>query len=555
MPDPRAMRRPAGLCGCGWVAIIRVYRWRRSPGCGSGRDGRSCLWRAPRGCVACGTDDRSDSAPAADTEDVGSHDAASPDDAGAAPGTDAASVGDAAADAGSGDAGPTLPAEIGPDDDLDGDGTVNRDDWDDDGDGLSDDAEQRADTENVGCVWLVDCDGDGLPDRMDGMDDTDGDGTPNLLDLDSDGDGVPDAEQFRGIMCEVLRYGALHAGDADDDGVPNAIEGVVDADGAGASDLCDTDSDDDGLRDGDEVDWSSEEFPVDLDTDGDGTVDRRDLDSDGDGVPDEVEHAQTGRAGWFMAEGYLDPDEDGLLPWRDTDSDGDGRPDAASYLDNGRGGGSMQDLDGDYNPDFVDLDDDGDELHDIYETGCPEAPAHDNPDSDGDGWEDFWEASFGLPMTAGCDPEVSPGDLGVERVLPRESTGQNPPLRMTAEGLGEAWGGERDERVVRTWPEQLDPACIVERMEWSPSSDTPCEGAGLVDTDGDEVVDAAVGYREGDTLTFTVPSDAQYQCIGDVPRVKNGIPEIIIAALEVDLLADGEVVATWRWAIESEQWF
>lgn len=516
-------------------------------------------------CVgACGTDDASSDAASGGTADASGHDTGTSSDASVDDGSDAASadVGvpdtmlDVATSDAESDAAETTPSTgTSPDDDLDGDGTVNRFDSDDDGDGLSDDAEQRADTDNIGCVWDVDCDGDGIGDGLEGTHDTDDDGVPDMLDLDSDDDGVPDAEQLAGVVCwGVLPSYGIHATDVDRDGLPNAMEGPGDTDGDGMSDLCDLDSDDDWLRDHDEVDWGDDGLPIDLDTDGDGLLDRHDLDSDGDGVPDEDEYQATGRAPWF-SEFYRDPDEDGLPPWRDVDSDGDGRPDAASYVDEaGDGTFRLRDLDGDNNPDFVDLDDDGDELRDVYETGCPAAPEHDMPDSDGDGWEDMWEASFGLPMTAGCDPDVSPGDLGVERVLPDEWGGLGPDLEMAAPAVGASCADQRYELVARTWPEEMDPACVLAGVQWAPSSDAPCEGAGLVDTDDDGVVDAAVGYREGDTLAFTVPGDVQRYCIADVPLLKNGSPEIIIAALEIDLLAEGEIVATWRWAIESQQW-
>lgn len=92
-------------------------------------------------------------------------------------------------------------------------------------------------------VTAGDTDEDGLPDTVEGASDSDGDGLPNLIDLDADGDGLLDIHE--GV------------GDLDGDEVPNYLD--LDADG-------------DGLTDADEATLYSSD-PYGVDTDGDGVAD------------------------------------------------------------------------------------------------------------------------------------------------------------------------------------------------------------------------------------------------------------------------------------------
>jgi hypothetical protein len=55
-----------------------------------------------------------------------------------------------------------------------------------------------------------DQDSDGIPDNVEGAVDADGDNIPNFLDTDADGDGIPDAVEG--------------AGDADGDGIPDFLD-------------------------------------------------------------------------------------------------------------------------------------------------------------------------------------------------------------------------------------------------------------------------------------------------------------------------------------------
>ena len=161
-------------------------------------------------------------------------------------------------------------------DDFDGDGVLNDDDLDDDGDGILDGTE--------------------------GTQDPDGDGLPNSQDIDADGDGIRD-------MYEAQMH---------DDFRP---ETGLDSDGDGLDDEYDPDS------------GGTPIVPVD--TDGDGTPDYLDLDSDNDGIADNIEDQDpldyvppsgedTDCDG--LDDAY-DPDDGGKPLGGDRDSDGTDVPD------------------------------------------------------------------------------------------------------------------------------------------------------------------------------------------------------------------------------------
>jgi uncharacterized repeat protein (TIGR01451 family) len=202
---------------------------------------------------------------------------------------------------------------------------------DTDGDGLPDDLEKQFGTDPND----ADSDDDGVPDGQepDWNKDTDGDGLINALDPDSDNDGLFDGTEM-GLACtgpgtDISKKHCIPDGDlgatktdplkkdTDNGGVSDGSEdanlngvldpgetdptaghgaddvapGNKDTDGDGLSDALeqtlgsnpnDADSDDDGVRDGDEPN------PAD-DTDGDGKRNIVDPDSDGDGLFDGTE--------------------------------------------------------------------------------------------------------------------------------------------------------------------------------------------------------------------------------------------------------------------------
>ncbi|SFA70517.1 gliding motility-associated C-terminal domain-containing protein [Flavobacterium swingsii] len=123
--------------------------------------------------------------------------------------------------------------------------------------------------------------------------DTDSDGTPDQLDTDSDNDGILD-----NLEAQVNASVAISNTDTNGNGLDNAFETgftPIDTDLDGVLDYLDLDSDNDGIRDSDELI---------ADTDADGIKNYRELDSDNDLCNDVIE------AGFS---GTPDANGDGLL--------------------------------------------------------------------------------------------------------------------------------------------------------------------------------------------------------------------------------------------------
>jgi len=131
---------------------------------------------------------------------------------------------------------------------------------DSDSDGLTDDQESDIGTNPNN----ADSDGDGVPDNVEVGDpnsptDTDNDGTINANDTDDDGDGISTVDE------DVNGDGDPTNDDADGDGIPNYLDtdsdndGLPDSDETGlGTDPYDGDSDGDGISDGDEVDQGTD---------------------------------------------------------------------------------------------------------------------------------------------------------------------------------------------------------------------------------------------------------------------------------------------------------
>lgn len=195
--------------------------------------------------------------------------------------------------------------------DADADGIGDNKDTDDDNDGVSDvqEAQLGSDPKNK------DTDGDGLSDGYEVQlgtsltnKDTDGDGLTdkeevdrglNPLSKDTDGDGVPD-------NIDPFPLDKLENKDTDGDGIGNTTDTDDDNDGlldtqemVLGTDPLKSDTDGDGLTDKQEVQLKTN--PLAKDTDGDGVIDSQDAfpidpryskDVDGNGIPDEVQTAK-----------------------------------------------------------------------------------------------------------------------------------------------------------------------------------------------------------------------------------------------------------------------
>jgi len=174
-------------------------------------------------------------------------------------------------------------------------------DTDTDGDGLIDSVELQLGTDPT----KKDTDGDGLSDleevvKPDGTFDkidTDKDGIIDAKDTDSDNDGIPDGDE--GVKVGFPDGGLPDAGGTD--AGPNLV--FRDTDGDGIPDWRDEDDDNDAILTKDEI-QDTKLSKVDEDVDGDGIKNWYDTDSDGDGVTDAVE-------------GRADNDSDGIPNYLD----------------------------------------------------------------------------------------------------------------------------------------------------------------------------------------------------------------------------------------------
>ena len=137
-------------------------------------------------------------------------------------------------------------------------------DADSDGDGVTDASEAEINTDPA----VADTDGDGL---------TDGEevlvhGTAPLA-SDSDGDGILDADEVnQGTDPLTAEGAAADPGDSDGDGLPDSVEADL------GTDPADTDTDDDGLTDGDEY-YTYQTGTRNPDNDGDGVLDGAEIEN------------------------------------------------------------------------------------------------------------------------------------------------------------------------------------------------------------------------------------------------------------------------------------
>lgn len=251
--------------------------------------------------------------------------------------------------------------------DSDGDSIVDRRDLDTDNDGLPDLIEARG----------VDIDGDGRIDgfsdsNFDGLDDgvanaspgaidTDGDSIADFRDLDSDQDSLSDLLETRGASLDSNNDGVLDSytdanGDGYDDALATQPLELLDPDRDGLPNHVDSDSDNDGKTDLEEVGG--------VDQNNDGKVDGL-ADVDGDGIPDSADVDQAGG----------------------SDSDGDGIADAAD-VDNVGG----LDSDGDGIADSADPDSNGDGMVGPSNDGTGQGNPLPVPDTDANGIPDFQES-------------------------------------------------------------------------------------------------------------------------------------------------------------------
>ena len=215
--------------------------------------------------------------------------------------------------------------------DTDGDGIADCIDPDDDNDGVADADEVAAGSDPLNAASTPEvCDGldNDLDQLMDeGFPDTDGDGIADCVDPDDDNDGVADADEVAAGSDPLNAASTPEVCDGLDNDLDQIVdEGFPDTDQHETANCVDTDDDNDGVSDADEVAAGSDplnpastpETCDGVDNDLDGLVDEGFPDTDGDGVADCVDQE--------TCDG-LDNDGDGLMDDGFPDTDGDGTAD------------------------------------------------------------------------------------------------------------------------------------------------------------------------------------------------------------------------------------
>ncbi|UII24691.1 T9SS type A sorting domain-containing protein [Fulvivirga maritima] len=346
-------------------------------------------------------------------------------------------------------------------DDMDGDGVSADADIDDNNDGIAD-VDQ-----GYGVDPGADADGDGTPNYLDSdfvhptkgafvdanadgindIFDIDQDGIPNHLDLDADNDGIPNAvEANSGVlpanMTEDGQFTSSYASanDSDADGLVDDVDPstggtalTTDTDGDGVEDYLDADSDGDGILDSDEAGaYDSNNNGINdsySNIDGDALPDYLDADSDGDGITDNVEGQATVS---YSAPTGIDTDGDGL--------------DNAYDTDNGGVAFSPYDADADGTADFRDTDSDNDgvadsiEGHDANSNGTADRTAS-GTDTDGDGLDNAFDPDNGgvaasVQNTDGSgEPDFRDNDDDDDNILTENEAVDNDPANGIADYL------------------------------------------------------------------------------------------------------------------------
>jgi hypothetical protein len=306
-----------------------------------------------------------------------------------------------------------------PDIDTDLDGVGNENDWDDDGDSISD----FQDDFPLDVTRTKDTDGDGLDDNLDDEDDDndgysdlieillftdtlssgskpadfDNDYIPDIFDNDIDNDGTDNSNDDLDFNPYEIsdpdndNFGNNSDPDDDNDGYSDFVEDFCgtnrsnsssfpkDTDADGIPDKIDTDDDNDNFTD------DNDAFPKDplewLDTDGDNTGDNSDSDDDGDTIIDANDQFPKDPTEWD------DFDGDGLGDNFDVDDDNDGVPDNNDAFP--KDPTEWLDTDDDGLGDNIDTDDDNDGITDDNDA-FPKDPLE-WLDTDGDGLGDNFD--------------------------------------------------------------------------------------------------------------------------------------------------------------------
>ena len=343
-------------------------------------------------------------------------------------------------------------------------------------------------------------------------------------------------------------FGAVDGPDCDGDGIPDFAEGGVgiDTDNDGVDNMCDLDSDNDGILD--QIEGLG-------DTDADGIADYLDLDSDNDGIPDAIEANQgTPPTGYDVNDGWIagtDTDGDGLLDAVDNDP-------GVAY---GAGSSSTSpnpDTDGDGVLDVHDLDSDNDGILDVIEAGGTDADGNGQEDSftDGnnDGYHDQLNATpLPIPNT---DNSAFPDyidfdsdDDGLDDTLEGMTTpGYDvPTLYLDADGDGIIDFWDNDLGGTPITPTDTDNDGTPDYQDLDSDNDQVPDLIEGNDANGDGVVDFAMANADDDGDGIDNNYDAECALLGSiysVPRndyaeedVTNG--DMYLTSSDLELVNDG----------------
>ncbi len=425
--------------------------------------------------------------------------------------------------------------------DDDNDLVADRNDEDDDNDGVPDVSEitgfandPSADDDIDGTLNYLDPDiagyVDGNADNVNDNFDLDLDGIPNHLDLDSDNDGITDAVEANG--------GSLPANQTANGKYLSSYLVNNDTDGDGLANDVDTDNSGTAL--------------ANPNTDGAGSADFLDIDSDDDGITDLVEAGGT------------DSDDDGVLD-STTDSNSDG---LINLVDSNEGGAALtiSNFDGDNLPNYRDVDSDNDAVGDIIEAGGVDSDGDGvvdtATDTDGDGWADTFDSdNSGTALTIvdtdgdglnnhlelDSDNDGLPDALeGNGGTLPAnmDADGQYPSTYVNAndtDGDGLANNVDTDNSGTALTVPNSDGIGGADYIDIDADNDgipdiTENSGAdtnnngtvdSLTDTDGDGIVDTYDPDNSGTALTIANADGDALPTYRDLDSDNDGIPDVV----------------------------
>ncbi|MEQ8908790.1 MAG: T9SS type A sorting domain-containing protein [Vicingaceae bacterium] len=391
--------------------------------------------------------------------------------------------------------------------DSDGDGVPDYLDIDADNDGIVDYIEWQASSASPIAPAGADADSDGIDDNFEVVGapvDTDGDGIPDFKDPDSDNDGDLDL---------------LEGWDTDNDDVANTTPSGTDADGDGLDDAFDNQAGFNSTTNITNNGQDSEDFPdldggtgeqdwrEDTDIDDDGIQDYDDIDDDNDGILDVDE-------GKLSNNPSGDEDGDGIQNWSDATDDGNGGDGSITdYADsNADGIPDVYDADNDGIPNHHDPDSDGDGIADIVEAGGADSNgdgiADDETDTDNDGWPDLFDSDNGGTALTDVDEDgdglqnhldIDADDDGIVDIIESQPTGAlTSPSGTDSDNDGIDDNFDTDEGNSLTDPENTDSADNPDYLDTNTDNDIETDLVEGWDTNNDGTANTTPAGSDSD---------------------------------------------------------